>query len=228
MATLKQLDQRLGALEQKLSRTEAPSDDVRTDVVKLLTEDIQAHRDYIQKLYRSAATVGGIIVAAGAGLAYWILGEQLDAKVFEYRIVDALRAEAQKVSEVIVSDAKLEAQRSVKAFVKSEISNEAERQISTQLASLNEESLTDLVKRITFPAGMVVATVSDTCPTGWIPFSQATGRVLVGSGTFEMSIDDGLDETEVTYSASREIWNLQGTPHHTFDVVYLAGSRFHD
>ena len=182
MATVKELEKRLSELERKVTAEGEPNVDVSRDVVQLLTDDIQAHRDYVQKLYRNAATVGGVIVAAGVGLAFWILGEQLDAKVFEYRIVDALRTEAAKISAEIVTDAKDQAKKSVRTFVETEISKEAAKQVKVQLASLDEETLADLVKRITFPTGFVVATDNEECPDGWSTFEPARGRMIVGVG----------------------------------------------
>ncbi len=60
------------------------------DVLKLLTEDIQAHREYIQNLYRNAAVVGGAGLLLAVTVGTWFLGRQLDASILQHGIDKAL------------------------------------------------------------------------------------------------------------------------------------------
>lgn len=84
----------------------------RKDVLEVLTQDIQAHREYIQKLYRNAFYVGGVGLAAGIGLGIWILGERLDSSILQHRIDEKLEAKVEKITQDHLNDAEGDIQES--------------------------------------------------------------------------------------------------------------------
>ncbi|MCG7500163.1 hypothetical protein MHO82_25200 [Vibrio sp. Of7-15] len=165
-------------IEQK-SGNESQSE----DVIKLLTEDIQSHREYIHRLYRSAFSVGAVIVAIGVGLAYWVLGKQLDARVFEYRIVESLRTRATDITSQIVSDSKNAAQKQVELYINEEIGNEVKTVLKPEIEKLSQETLPEIFDKVAFPVGAILAFDRATgCPQGWIEWKEGAGRTIIGSG----------------------------------------------
>lgn len=178
------------------------------EIIKILTEDIQAHRDYIQRLYRNAVWIGGVIVAAGIGLIVYTLGNQLNARIFEYRIDEALQNKVQEITKLHVDDAaqQIEAEadkakmaakadieettEQAKEDVRSAIDDYAaervgdlvEEAVTPKLAALTDETIPDLVQRVTFPVGIVAAFDRvNGCPNGWTLFEPAISRVIIGS-----------------------------------------------
>jgi hypothetical protein len=164
-----------------------------SEIIKILTEDIQSHRDYIHRLYRSAFTVGAVLVSIGVGLGYWILGKQLDAKVFEYRIVESLRQRADVISKEIVDGAKIGAQNQVSLFVKEKIENEAATILNSELQKLSTKSLSELYAGVVFPTGAVVSfNRASGCSDGWNEFKPAYGRFIRGIDKTGSIDPDGL------------------------------------
>ncbi len=168
------------------------SADHENALLKLLTEDIQSHRDYIHRLYRSAFTVGAVLVAIGVGLGYWILGKQLDAKVFEYRVVESLKKRADDISKEVISDAKLGAQEQVSLFIEEQIENKAAEKIQLKIQELNAASLTNLFEKAVLPKGAVIPfDRASGCPDGWSDYAPAYGRFIRGIDKSGKNIDPG-------------------------------------
>ena len=66
------------------------SSDEQVEVLKLLTEDIQSHREYIQRLYRNAAVVGGAGLLLAVAVGTWFLGRELNAAILQHSIDEQL------------------------------------------------------------------------------------------------------------------------------------------
>lgn len=156
--------------------------DSHASLIKLLVEDLQSHREHVQKLYRNAFIAGGVLAAIGVGLAFWLLGEQLDSRVFEYRIVDSLKQRAETISNEIVKDAEVSARNSVDSFIKNSISKEVDQRVKDKLEDLNDASLKQLVEQIGFPVNSIIAVDASTCPSGWENYIGTEGRYIVGVG----------------------------------------------
>ncbi|MCC2606975.1 hypothetical protein [Planctobacterium marinum] len=160
------------------------------EIIKILTEDIQSHREYIHRLYRSAFAVGAVLVTIGIGLGYWILGKQLDAKVFEYRIVESLKQRANDISKEIIEDSKREAQGQVSDFIDENIEKEANKILRQKLSELNLNSAEEVYSKLIVPSGAVISFDTNTgCPKGWEEYSPAYGRFIRGIDKSEQNID---------------------------------------
>lgn len=176
-------------------------------VLKILTEDVQAHREYIHKLYRNALWVGGLVIAAGVGFIVFTMGNQLDARILEYRIDEVLKKKVDELTNIKIADAttsiqesadktKFDAQTEIKSAgdrVKNEaralidsytsqvISVNVEKLVSTKLDKLTNEDIPDLIGKIVLPTGFVAAfDRQNGCPGGWSDFTPAAGRFIIG------------------------------------------------
>lgn len=190
--------------------------------IKILTEDIQAHRDYIHRLYRSAFVAGAVLVTAGVGLGYWVLGKQLDARVFEYRIVESLRDRAKDISTQIIDGAKIAAQKEVDTYIKEKIGAEVEQQIEPKLQALSAESLPELFERFAFPYGTVIAMDRQECPQGWAQWEAGAGRTIIGAGQGQ-----GLSERKLRQLGGSEVHTLSlgELPAHTHSTIQMIGDN---
>lgn len=83
----------------KSSRIVGSSSVGRKDVLDVLTEDIQSHREYIQKLYRTAAVVGGTGILLAVAVGTWFLGRELNAAILQYSIDQQLIAKMDELLE---------------------------------------------------------------------------------------------------------------------------------
>ncbi|MCL6286207.1 hypothetical protein M3P21_22200 [Ruegeria sp. 2012CJ41-6] len=187
-------------------------------ILEILTEDIQAHRDYVQRLYRNAFYVGGIGLAAGVGLAIWVLGERLDSSILQHRIDEKLvakvnlltddrvgdaEAEISKAAIAATSDAKIEieaaansakkdARDDVDKYLKERLTADLAELVKPQLEVIAEASASDLAAVVTLPRGLVAAFDSNEgCPLGWSVFEDGGGRTIVGAGEHRNEGENG-------------------------------------
>ena len=195
--------------------------DKSNEIIKLLTEDIQAHRDYIHRLYRSAFTVGAVLVALGVGLGTWILGKQLDAKVFEYRIVDALRKSAEMIANELMKDAKDHVKKEIEEHVTESIARQTEDQIEKRLEKLNEKSPLQLLESFSFPLGTVVAVDREECPQGWREYKEAYGRFIRGIDKSGSNIDPDGRRRPGQFQEDQ----FQTHQHDISPILYSGGSN---
>lgn len=81
------------------SRIVGSSSVARKDVLEVLTEDIQSHREYIQQLYRNAAIVGGFGILLAVAVGTWFLGRELNSAILQYSIDQQLEEEMARLLE---------------------------------------------------------------------------------------------------------------------------------
>lgn len=204
------------------SQKQSSDSDTNFDVVRLLTEDIQAHREYIQKLYLSAFAVGAVLFSIGLGIGYYVLGKQLDARVFEYRIVDSLRERAEQISSVIVEEARRGAQDEVSRYIGDEIERVVEQELALKLQEFTSESLTDIVEGVALPRGMISSFTTNFCPQGWVLWSEGTGRVIVGAGQGQGLSNRSMMEVGGTETHQLTVSEL---PEHRHSTIQMIGTN---
>lgn len=197
--------------------------DEELEVIKLLTEDVQSHRDYVQRLYRNAVLIGGSVLLLIAVLGTWLLGERYDESLLRTVVnnelrgeVDRLREEQTKLLEQELStsmqSATEDAQESIisaadesKAQAISELNEFAEEQlfeavrqnIEPQIEELQATTAVELAGAIAFPSGLVAAfDLPEGCPLGWSRYQPAASRVIIGASTIA-ELDNGPSKLRV-------------------------------
>lgn len=156
---------------------------INKEIVELLTDDIQAHREHVQKLYRNAVWIGGVVIAAGVGLIVFSLGEQINAQILAYRIDEALQKRVETLTGEKVRDAEVEINKAaeliktesiqkisaagdvakndalvyIDQYLNQKIGQQIEALLKPRIEEITAESLPELVGKTILPPGIVAA-----------------------------------------------------------------------
>lgn len=223
----------------------------KLEVVKLLTEDIQSHRDYVQRLYRNAVLIGGSVLLLIAVLGTWLLGERYDESLLRTVVNNELRAEVDRLREeqtqilenelaestsAATAGAQtdiISAAEKVKNDVIAELNEFAERQlfeavrqnIEPQIDELQLATAAELAGAVALPAGLVAAfDLPNGCPLGWSHFDASAGRVIIGvdGERYRLSYEAG-EPKYVTGGAETHTLTIEEMPAHSHRE---SGGRF--
>lgn len=212
------------------------------EMLAILTEDIQSHRNYVQTLYRNALYVGGGVALGGFALAGWLIGNEFDATIFRYKLndkiddvvgvfVDARVKDAETIFEKAdklvenaeakitdATDTQLEsALGRLDTYIKEQVTVSVEALLKEQLEILEKKSETELASLISLPPGMIVAfDRASGCPAGWASFDPAKGRMVIG-------VDD--EQFILQYVAGTPRYQLGGEQTHTLVLAEMPSHR---
>ena len=184
------------------------ADETNMELVRLLTEDLNKHREYVQKLYTRAFIAGGLIVTAVLGAGFWFLSDRVNNELIQYlvtkkviSIVEPLAKEEAarafpKITEAAIGQAYKAADDAVDEKVKDEIKNS----LDVKLLNVTKTSLEDLVdssidpiRNSLMPTSIVAAFNSPTCPYGWRVYDPAEEGVIVGKGYLKSNLGARFD-----------------------------------
>lgn len=178
-------------------------DETNMELVRLLTEDLNKHRDYVQKLYTRAFIAGGLIVTAVLGAGFWFLSDRVNNELIQYlltkkvtSIVEPLaNEEAARAFPEITEKAIGQAHKAVDKLVDERVKDEIKNSLDLKLSGLTKSSLEELVaeniapiRNSLMPTSTVAAFDSPTCPAGWILYGPAEYGAIVGKGYFESNV----------------------------------------
>lgn len=201
---------------------------LQTEVVEQLTGDIQRHRDYIHRLYRSAFIAGGTLIVIFTGLVTWFLKYQFDAKVVNYfisekfeeritPIVEHATERANKQSKSLVEEHFLRA----KSLIEEDFSKQVKSSIDNKVETLNTSDILDSYQKAIIPVGAVIPFNRETgCPENWTEYKPAYGRFIRGIDKSNESIDP---------KGERQLGDLQEDEFklhsHGVRVAYHSGNK---
>jgi len=203
-------------------------------ILKVLTEDIQSHRDYVQRLYRNAFSVGAVLVAVGIGLGYWILGKQLDAKIFEYRIVESYKHSLEERVKVAVANTvdSNEIQGNISTLIKDLSADEIRKasagldrditsRIREEVEEIKELDIDKLIEKTIIPSASIMAFDLSECPNGWRAYKEAYGRFLRGIDKSNSGVDPEGKRSPSTLQDDQFAAHSHNIPHnlHVWDAT---------
>ncbi len=220
------------------------------DILKLLTEDIQSHREHVQKLYRNAVWIGGVVIAGGISLVVFALGEQIDARILEYRIDVALEERVKKLTQTHLEDAKktiseeakivediavnkidevgqaaqTKAINTIDDYTSEKIIVEIEKNLASKFAQLTKAALPEIAKQILLPPGIVAAFDRKTgCPEGWTDVGKADSKRFAGRTI--IAVGPRVDRKSNETTQKRSFDDKSGEEQHVLSVAELPEHR---
>ncbi|EOY4907151.1 hypothetical protein ACP54H_000296 [Vibrio alginolyticus] len=178
--------------------------EIELQVRRVLSAEVVEHRKFLQDQFKHLTWGIGVLLAFGAVVFAFLFGksisdtkEQLittiDAKVIEYRIVESFKKTLKEQIDINVSDA-VESEETIKTIdqlvgsITNKYVKDVSEQIEIQLKELvrnevekNQDlTISELISKVSFPAGAVVAFNDKVCPSGWRVMESAKGRYIVG------------------------------------------------
>jgi len=200
-----------------------PDNETETGVLKLLTTDVQEHRKYIQHLYKTALWLGTSIIATAfvivGGTIYWFVGEQFDSKIIDYVVDKNVTKRIQIMSDSTIESAREAAIQKVGKFITEEIGKVAEIKVTSRLNELTSKDLPELLKTITFPAGLIAAFDRPDCPVDWEPFKEAQGKYIVGKGNIWPLLGENISKEKLQHEWPTGVY-LAVKPPNTFEFNF--------
>ncbi|MEE9339611.1 MAG: hypothetical protein V3U87_16170 [Methylococcaceae bacterium] len=183
--------------------------ELELSVRRILAEEVNKHREFLQIQFKYLVWSIGIMLAAGAIVFTYLFGdsiettkvrliEQIDTKVVEYRIVESLKKRLDAFTESAVDEAvnSVKTKDQINLLVKTKTdeyvrasSEKTEQKLSqlvtSQVVKFKDLDPEELIRKVTLPSGSILAFNLESCPKGWNNFQLAAGRTIVGSGKGE-------------------------------------------
>lgn len=180
------------------------SNDVELQVRRILAEEVEQHRNFLQSQFKYLTWGIGVLLASGALIFTFLFGKSIDdskdqlistidSKVVEYRIVQSFKNSLEEHIKIAVMNA-AESQDTITKiddiigqttdqYVKV-VSDRIEKQlrdlIKNEVERNQDLNIEELVSKVSFPQGAIVAFNSTVCPSGWGVMEAAKGRYIVG------------------------------------------------
>lgn len=212
-------------------------DETAERVIALLTEDVQKHREYIQKMYLGAL---GLLLPVFAAVI-WFTGNRLETDFINHLLDQEVQGQ---IDGLIEQQSGFYVSRQVESILEdereafaNEVQNQAsaaERTLAVKVAELVDQQAFEAVNRrlndindaqvrqelmaFTIPVGSVVPFNLETCPTGWREYTPAYGRFIRGIDRSTDTIDPmgerlpgSLQEDELKAHTHRFGWSTNIT-----------------
>lgn len=221
-------------------------DETNMELVRLITEDLNKHREYVQKLYTRAFIAGGVIVGTVLAIGVWFLSDRVNNELIHYILV-------KDVKNIVTPLAKAEAAKAYSQFARDDIEEvyagisrniwrEAYSSLEDSVAVEIQDALAQKLEEIRahevrsfledyvdvgVPSGAVLAFRSIKCPAGWMEYGLAKGRFILGTSHSYPLLTTG-GEKHVTLPVSKipshshmveAVTNLSSTESDTYEVT---------
>ena len=159
---------------------EQDKNEVELHIRRILAQEAGEYREFLQRQFRFITWSIGVLLVVGGGLTTYFLGDsyqstkekminEIDAKVMEYRIVDAQK-------------------KKIDFLLKNAVAKELKEPSTTKTinALIGSESkkivIEEILEKTALSIGAVLAFDRNKCPSGWVKFNKAVGRTIIGAG----------------------------------------------